>query len=351
MGTMVTTYRDAGVDVEKGDHFVEWIESKVRQTYCDRVVSGVGGFASLYDMGDGRYLASGTDGVGTKLLLARRIGVHDTIGIDLVAMCVNDVICTGAKPLFFLDYLASASLDLEVSKAILNGITHGCLQASMALIGGETAEMPGMYSAGDYDLAGFCVGEVRKEDLLGGSRVVPGDTLVAVASSGFHSNGYSLLRRLLRDSDFKAGGFADQLLTPTKIYVDAVKALHKSLGPSLHGLSHITGSGLQNIPRMNDALHYRIDRIPESSEVPGCMGEFFERSGLEISELCNTFNMGMGLVIATDRPAEAMLALGNAGEKSWIIGGVEGPAIDRDVPGGLEGQVNKTLTFAFKFIS
>ena len=323
MSATVTTYRDAGVDVEKADHFVSWIQSKVRQTYNDRVVSGVGGFASLYDMGDGRYLASGTDGVGTKVLLAKKLGVHDTIGIDLVAMCVNDVICTGARPLFFLDYLASASLDIDVSKAILHGITIGCLESKMALIGGETAEMPGMYSSGDYDLAGFCVGEVRKEDLLGGEKVVPGDTLLGVASSGFHSNGFSLLRKLLRESDFQSGGFAEELLKPTKIYVGVVKALQEALKSSLHGLAHITGSGLENIPRMNDALHYRIDRLPDVSEIPRCMGEFFYRSGLSPADLGKTFNMGMGLVIATDRPKEALKILAAAGEKSWIIGAVD----------------------------
>ncbi len=319
-----TSYRDAGVDVEKADHLVEWIESKVRKTYCDRVVSGVGGFAALYDMGDGRYLASGTDGVGTKLLLAGKLGIHDTIGIDLVAMCVNDVICTGARPMFFLDYMASASLDLDVSKSIIEGITNGCLQSKMALIGGETAEMPGVYAPGDYDLAGFCVGEVTKGDLLGGAMVQPGDALIGVASTGFHSNGYSLLRRLLRESDFVDGGFASQLLTPTKIYVEVVNALRLSLGASLHGVAHITGSGLQNIPRMNESLHYRIDRLPDLSEIPRCMGEFFDRSGLGQLELCNTFNMGMGLVIATDRPDDAMRVLAAASEKAWIIGGVEG---------------------------
>lgn len=318
-----TSYRDAGVDLDKADHFVDWIQSKVRQTYSDRVVSGVGGFASLYDMGDGRYLASGSDGVGTKLLLAGKLGVHDTIGIDLVAMCVNDVICTGASPMFFLDYLASAALDLDVSKSIIGGITSGCIQSKMALIGGETAEMPGVYSPGDYDLAGFCVGEVKKEDLLGGPKVKPGDALIGLASTGFHSNGYSLLRRLLRESDFMEGGFASQILTPTKIYVGVVKTLQDALGASLHGVAHITGSGLQNIPRMNESLHYRIDRIPDPSEIPACMGEFFDRSGLGILDLCNTFNMGLGLVIATDRPDDAMRTLATAGEKSWIIGAVE----------------------------
>lgn len=327
---MATTYRDAGVDIEKSDQFVEWIQSKVRQTYNSQVVSGVGGFASLYDMGDGRYLASGTDGVGTKILLARMLGVHDTIGIDLVAMCVNDVICTGARPMFFLDYLASASLDMEVSKAILSGITSGCMQARMALIGGETAEMPGLYSPGDYDLAGFCVGEVRKEDLLGGDRVKPGDSLVAIASSGFHSNGYSLLRKLMRDGDLEKGAFAAQLLTPTRIYVDVVRSLRGELGHSLHGLAHITGSGLQNIPRMNEALGYRIDALPPITEIPRVMGEFFDRSGMSIRELCDTFNMGMGLVLATDRPAEALRVLGAAGEKAWVIGEVE----ERQDPSG-----------------
>lgn len=320
---MVTTYRDAGVDVEKSDRFVEWLESKVRKTYNDRVVSGVGGFASLYDMGNGKYLASGADGVGTKLILAKRLAIHRTIGIDLVAMCANDVICTGAKPLFFLDYMASSAIDLDVSKEVIQGITDGCVEAGAALIGGETAEMPGMYAPGDYDLAGFCVGEVEKENLLGSDKVKPGDALVGVAASGFHSNGFSLLRRLLDASDFESGGVAAQLLTPTRIYVDLVLSLLNSNRDLVHGLAHITGSGFENIPRLNESLFYRIDHLPPRSEIPDFMVEFFDRSGLSVMELCRTFNMGVGMVIATPAPELLVEWLSDHGEKCWILGQVE----------------------------
>lgn len=339
MGTMVTTYRDAGVDVDKSDKFVEWLESKVRKTYNERVISGVGGFASLYDMGNGKYLASGADGVGTKLILAKRLGIHRTIGVDLVAMCANDVICTGAKPLFFLDYMASSTLDLDVSKDVMQGITDGCMEAGAALIGGETAEMPGMYAPGDYDLAGFCVGEVEKEDLLGGSRVNPGDTLIGLASSGFHSNGFSLLRRLLDQSDFEREGVAAQLLTPTKIYVDLILSILESNRDLIHGLAHITGSGFENIPRMNESLYYRIDKLPPRDEIPDFMSEFFDRSGLSSHELCRTFNMGVGMVIATPDPDSLVDILSGAGEKFWILGAVESLG-DREDVLGLPGLTN-----------
>lgn len=329
------TYRDAGVDIVKADHFVDWVRKKAATTCRSGVVSGVGGFAALYDMGDGRYLASGTDGVGTKLMLASRLGVHNTIGIDLVAMCVNDVICTGSRPLFFLDYFACGKLDLGVSQQVLAGIIDGCTQAKMALIGGETAEMPGMYSPGEYDLAGFCVGEVRKEDLLGGDKVRPGDTLIGVASSGFHSNGYSLLRRLLRDDDFGDSGLAMGLLAPTRIYVDLVQRLRANLGSSLHGLAHITGSGLENIPRMNEKLAYHLTQLPSVAEIPEFMPEMMGRSGLSAQELHSTFNMGMGLVLATDAPEIATAALTAAGEKHWTIGKVADPAAGGHAPGEL----------------
>lgn len=317
-----TTYRESGVDIDKADRFVDWVRQKAASTCRNRVVSGVGGFAALYDMGDGRYLASGTDGVGTKLMLASRLGIHDTIGIDLVAMCVNDVICTGARPLFFLDYLASGQLDMEVSRAVIAGVVEGCNQARVALIGGETAEMPGMYRPGEYDLAGFCVGEVKTEDLLDGSRVRPGDALIGIASSGFHSNGYSLLRRLLREDDFRAGGLAHDLLRPTRIYVDLVDRMKAALGTELHGIAHITGSGMENIPRMNEKLGYHIEGLPRRDELPAFMAEIVHRSGLPDEELRRTFNMGVGLVIATGDLARAQAFLKDAREKSWVIGHV-----------------------------
>jgi phosphoribosylformylglycinamidine cyclo-ligase len=332
------TYRESGVDIVKADHFIDWVRRKSASTCRSRVVSGVGGFAALYDMGDGRYLASGTDGVGTKLILARQLGIHGSIGIDLVAMCVNDVICTGAKPLFFLDYFACGRLDLGLSQQVISGIVDGCDQAKIALIGGETAEMPGMYESGEYDLAGFCVGEVRKQDLLGGDKVLPGDALIAIASSGFHSNGFSLLRKLLREDDFGESGLAASLLTPTRIYAGLVESLLKVLGDSLHGISHITGSGLENIPRMNEKLLYRIDRLPDRDDLPAHMAIMMERSGLPEIELRSTFNMGAGLVISTDAPEKAMAALDAAGEKYWLIGSVTGSVIESSNDAGVESS-------------
>jgi phosphoribosylformylglycinamidine cyclo-ligase len=224
---MGINYKESGVDIEKGDLFVERITKMVRSTYNKQVVSGIGGFCALYALDPERYLASSTDGVGTKIKLAIELNRHDTIGIDLVAMCVNDLICSGARPLFFLDYFASSNLDLNVSESVLKGIVEGCLQAQMALIGGETAEMPGMYQAGDYDLAGFSVGEVHKVDLIDGLNLKDGDSLLGIASSGFHSNGFSLVRKLLElknaDDDLKM-----DCLTPTKIYVKSILSLLKS---------------------------------------------------------------------------------------------------------------------------
>ena len=210
------TYKDAGVDIEAGDLFVERIKEKVKRTCGERVVSGVGGFACLYDVDGERYLAAGTDGVGTKLLVAQKLGIHNSIGIDLVAMCINDILCTGARGLFFMDYLATGKLDVSVSEQIVEGIVDGCLQAKVALIGGETAEMPGMYGVGKYDLAGFAVGEVYKKDVIDGSRVQNGDAIVGIASSGIHSNGLSLARLLGREENDEE--YWKELLVPTRIY-------------------------------------------------------------------------------------------------------------------------------------
>jgi len=249
---MSITYKDAGVDIEKGDALVEKIKLKVKSTYGDRVRSGVGGFACLYEVGD-RLLAAGTDGVGTKLALAKKLDKHDTIGIDLVAMCVNDILCTGAQPLFFMDYLATGKLDVDTANHVLDGIVEGCLQSECALIGGETAEMPGMYGNGEYDLAGFAVGEVKPADVLDGSRVNEGDVLIGLPSSGFHSNGYSLVRKLIKDDET---ALMQAALTPTKIYWKAIKGLlEKQL---LNGVSHVTGGGLLNIPRINEGFAYQI---------------------------------------------------------------------------------------------
>lgn len=315
---MAISYKDSGVDIEKGDLFVERITKMVRSTYNQQVVSGVGGFCALYALDQERYLASSTDGVGTKIKLAIELGLHDTIGIDLVAMCVNDLICSGARPLFFLDYFASSSLDLEVSESVLKGIVEGCLQSQMALIGGETAEMPGMYQKGDYDLAGFSVGEVNKSDLIDGLSLCEGDSLVAIGSSGFHSNGYSLVRKILEvkkaDLDLKRA-----CLNPTKIYVKTILSLLKSHRKNIKGIANITGSGFLNIPRINDQFDYHVKEI---ATLPPFMQTVCELSGLDSLELHRTFNMGVGMVIATDNPEIISRELERLGEKPFVIGKV-----------------------------
>lgn len=315
---MAISYKDSGVDIEKGDLFVERISKMVKSTYNQQVVSGVGGFCALYALDADRYLASSTDGVGTKIKLAIELKVHDTIGVDLVAMCVNDLICSGARPLFFLDYFASSKLDLEVSESVLKGIVDGCLQSQMALIGGETAEMPGMYQVGDYDLAGFSVGEVKKIDLIDGLKLSAGDTLVGIASSGFHSNGFSLVRNILEfnncDMDLKRA-----CLTPTKIYVKTISSLIKTHFDSIKGIANITGSGFLNIPRINDQFDYHVS---EALVLPPFMKEVCELSGLDQLELHRTFNMGVGLVVATQNPEEIMRELKFLGEEAFVIGNV-----------------------------
>lgn len=311
-----TTYKDAGVDIERGDEFVERIKAKVQSTYGDRVASGIGGFAALYKMGEDKLLAAGTDGVGTKVKIAQMLDRHDTVGIDLVAMCVNDVICTGAKPLFFLDYIATGVLELPVAEALVTGIVEGCKQSEAALIGGETAEMPGLYGAGEYDLAGFCVGEVEVKNLIDGSRVKAGDTLIALASSGIHSNGFSLVRKLVKEDET---ALLEQCLTPTRIYWPVVKAVL----PQVNAMAHITGGGLSNIPRMNDAFDYIIDFLPGLNDIPPVFGEMVKRSGLEGKDLYETLNMGIGFVFATSEPDALSQKLEELGERFWRIGHVE----------------------------
>lgn len=313
---MSLSYKDSGVDIEKSDLFVDRISQMVKSTYDNRVVSGIGGFCALYKMDEERFLASSTDGVGTKIKLAIELGVHDTIGIDLVAMCVNDLICSGAKPLFFLDYFASASLDLKVSESVLKGIVKGCLESQMVLIGGETAEMPGMYRPGDYDLAGFCVGEVNKKDLIDGSRIKNGDSLVGLASSGFHSNGFSLVRKILEthqiNDDLKRA-----CLEPTRIYVKSILSLIKTHSHLVKGIANITGSGFLNIPRINDKFDYHVTDAPE---IPLFMKEICELTKLPIKELHKTFNMGVGMAIATDEPDTIIAELAKLGEKAFFLG-------------------------------
>lgn len=304
------SYKDSGVDIEAGDALVEKIKARVKSTYNDRVVSGVGGFAALYKMGDGKLLAAGTDGVGTKVKIAQALDMHDTIGIDLVAMCVNDVICTGAKPLFFLDYLATGKLDIRVADEIIKGIVEGCKQSEMALIGGETAEMPGVYQPHEYDLAGFAIGEVDENKVLDGRTIKEGDTLFALPSSGIHSNGFSLVRKLIKPEE---KDLLKTALTPTRIYWSVVKEIL----PLVNGMAHITGGGLANIPRMNGGFDYVLDHLPAPLPI---FAELGKRSGLDAKTMYETFNMGIGLVVATDRPEELALRLSQMKEEFFKIG-------------------------------
>lgn len=296
----MSDYKSAGVDIEVGDHFVERIKATVQKQCAQypRVLHGIGGFAAVYDMLDGRYLVSGTDGVGTKLKLAQELDVHNTIGIDLVAMCVNDILCTGARPLFFLDYLAMGKLDLGISEKIIEGILAGLATSGAPLIGGETAEMPGMYQNGEYDLAGFAVGEVKKEHLIDGGQVKEGDVLIGLPSSGFHSNGYSLLRKLLASETRQT---KIEALTPTRIYRMEVQALQEIFGLGLKGLAHITGSGLANIPRINDAFDYHLTSWPSIKDLPDIMQKVFSKMERNVDSAFSTFNMGIGMVAVIER--------------------------------------------------
>ncbi|MEO6064563.1 MAG: phosphoribosylformylglycinamidine cyclo-ligase [Lysobacterales bacterium] len=326
------TYREAGVDIDAGHALIERIKPMVARTRRPGVLGGLGGFGGLFELG-GRYrepvLVSGTDGVGTKLKLAQQLGRHDTIGIDLVGMCVNDVLVQGAEPLFFLDYFATGALDVEVAAAVIGGIARGCEESGCALLGGETAEMPGMYPPGEYDLAGFCVGAVEKSGLLDGSAVTAGDVLVGVASSGAHSNGYSLIRRILdRSGDdllrtrLGDATLADALLAPTRLYVKPMLALLRDC--CVHALAHITGGGLsENIIRVvPDGLGLEIDaqawpRTP--------LFDWIARAGaVSPAEMWRTFNCGVGFVVicASSEVDSVSAHLAQNGLEHWPIGRV-----------------------------
>jgi phosphoribosylformylglycinamidine cyclo-ligase len=325
------TYRDAGVDIDAGDELVERIKPVVRRTQRPEVLAGVGGFGALVEIPAGYkqpVLVSGTDGVGTKLRLAIDTGRHDTIGIDLVAMCANDVIVQGAEPLFFLDYYATGKLRVAVAEAVIRGIAEGCLQAGAALVGGETAEMPGIYSGEDYDLAGFCVGVVEKSAIIDGKRIQPGDAVIGLASSGPHSNGYSLIRKLIgvaqanETTQLDGRPLFDRLLTPTRIYVKPLLDLIRSL--PVHGLAHITGGGLtDNIPRvLSDGLEVVLER---KSWPRDPVFEWLQRTArIDSAEMYRTFNCGIGMVaIVPQQHADAALTLLNSrGETACVIGQV-----------------------------
>jgi len=330
------TYRDAGVDIDAGDALVERIKPLVRRTQRREVLGGIGGFGALVEVPLDRYvrpvLVSGTDGVGTKLRLAIETGRHDTIGIDLVAMCANDVVVQGAEPLYFLDYYATGRLDVEVAAAVIGGIATGCLQAGAALVGGETAEMPGMYSGDDYDLAGFCVGIVEKSAIIDGSRVAAGDAVIGLTSSGAHSNGYSLIRKLVGVAGATAAtqldgeALFDRLLAPTRIYVRALLELLRRI--PVHGLAHITGGGLtDNIPRTLPAgLEVVLSRRAWHRDP---LFDWLQRTGsLPDAEMHRTFNCGIGMVvIVAGADVDAALALLRAqGEVASVIGAVRSGA-------------------------
>lgn len=325
------TYRDAGVDIDAGNELVERIKPLVKRSFRPEVMGGLGGFGALFDL-SGKYrepvLVSGTDGVGTKLKLAQQLGRHDTIGIDLVAMCVNDVLVQGAEPLFFLDYFATGKLDVDTTVAVVGGIARGCELSGCALIGGETAEMPDMYGPGEYDLAGFCVAAVEKSRLLDGNKVRAGDVLVGIASSGPHSNGYSLVRRIYdragRPADLDVGGvpLADALMAPTTLYVKPILELLQA--HDLHGMAHITGGGLtENIIRViPDGLGLQIDA---SAWTLPPVFDWLQREGaVENAEMWRTFNCGIGfvLVVAPDQLAAVQADLARLQLTHWQIGEV-----------------------------
>lgn len=329
------SYKDAGVDIDAGDALVQRIKSVAKATIRPEVVGGLGGFGALCRIPTGYtspLLVSGTDGVGTKLKLALQLGRHDTIGIDLVAMCVNDLLVCGAEPLFFLDYYATGKLDIDTAATVVTGIGDGCKLANCALIGGETAEMPGMYQDDDYDLAGFCVGVVEESDVITGENVAEGDVLIALASSGAHSNGYSLVRKVIEVSgidvtsstqQLDGQSIQDALMAPTRIYVKAIKALQDAIGShAIHAMSHITGGGLtDNLPRVlpND-LAASIDT--SSWQFSELFSWLQTQGNINQSEMYRTFNCGVGFVIVVpqDNAEIAIKTLIDAGENAWQLG-------------------------------
>jgi len=313
-------YAQSGVNREAADRLVTKIAALSKATLNKKVKGSVGGYASLYELDPKRWLAASTDGVGTKLKLAFSLRNHRSVGIDLVAMSVNDLLCVGAEPLFFLDYFATGKLETGVAEQVLEGIVTGCKQAGCALVGGETAEMPDFYAAGEYDLGGFAVGIVDPKKVLPTKTIKPGDVLIGIGSSGCHSNGYSLLRRLLGDPQ-ENGKRAAELLTPTKIYVKSVMPLINS--KLVKGLAHITGSGFLNVPRMSDKVSYEIE-LPPAKQRPAIYDWIKRESHLPLEELAQTFNMGIGMVavVASKDVKKVLSKLKLAKEKAWVLGEV-----------------------------
>jgi phosphoribosylformylglycinamidine cyclo-ligase len=332
----MTTYKEAGVDIEAGDALVDRIKPYAARTHRPEVVSGVGGFGGLFALPPGKYkepvLVSGTDGVGTKLKIAFLAGRHDTVGIDLVAMSVNDVLTCGAEPLFFLDYFATSGLDVEQAAQVVMGIGRGCEEAGCTLLGGETAELPGFYRKGEYDLAGFCVGIVERAKIIDGKAIRPGDALIGLASSGLHSNGYSLARRVLIEDgtvplqitlEGRSRPLIDELLEPTRIYVKDVQALLDAV--DVKGLAHITGSGIPgNLPRCMPANTRAV--LEERSWTQPSLFDFIaQRGSVSRDEMYSTFNMGLGLIAVVSSPdvPAALRALQARKTQAWEVGRIE----------------------------
>lgn len=326
------SYKDAGVDIDAGEALVDRIKGAVKRTTRKEVIGGLGGFGAMCQIPAGYkepVLVSGTDGVGTKLRLAIDLNRHDSVGIDLVAMCVNDIVVQGAEPLFFLDYYATGKLDVDVAASVVNGIADGCEQSGCALVGGETAEMPGMYHQGDYDIAGFCVGVVEKADIIDGSKVKAGDQIIALASSGPHSNGFSLIRKIIEvsgqtpDTLLEGKSLADHLMAPTRIYVKNLLALIKAV--PVHALCHITGGGFwENIPRVLPELTKAVCN-EQSYQWPAVFDWLQQQGNVTRHEMYRTFNCGVGMivVVSADNLAPALKFLQDAGETAWHLGEIQ----------------------------
>ncbi len=320
------TYKDSGVNIEEGYQSVKLIKDHAAKTFIPGVLNNLGSFAGMFEMGNYKnpVLVSGTDGVGTKLELAFKSKKYDTVGIDCVAMCVNDILCHGAKPVFFLDYIACGKLEANVAADLVKGISDGCIQAGCALIGGETAEMPGFYPDGEYDMAGFAVGLVEKDNIIDGSKIEDGDALIGIASSGPHSNGYSLIRKLIKEynEDFNGQKIGDVLLTPTKIYVKPILKLMEKF--DISGMAHITGGGFyENIPRMfKEDFTAVIDK--NSFDVPEIFKHIISL-GVDEDHMFNTYNMGIGFVLCVknEKVEEIIKELDGMGEKAYKIGFVK----------------------------
>ncbi|WP_018988273.1 phosphoribosylformylglycinamidine cyclo-ligase [Aromatoleum toluclasticum] len=331
------SYRDAGVDIDAGDALVDRIKPLAKRTMRPEVLGGIGGFGALFELSK-KYrepvLVSGTDGVGTKLKLAFQLNKHDTVGQDLVAMSVNDILVQGAEPLFFLDYFACGKLDVDTAAAVVGGIARGCELSGCALIGGETAEMPGMYPDGEYDLAGFAVGAVEKSEIIDGSTIKPGDVVLGLASSGAHSNGYSLIRKIIEranpdlDADFHGRPFRDVVLEPTRLYVKSMLGLMRAIPGVVKGMAHITGGGLlENVPRILGE-HLTASLEASSWTLPPLFQWLKQEGNVADQEMYRVFNCGVGMVVIVS-PEQADAAVANleaAGETVYRLGRIEARA-------------------------